>query len=322
MNIQELALSAALTSDEEHASPEEIDLYVTGGATMALRSQIENHTAACEMCANEIGDLRQLVVSREPPLTLALSPPRAGRGDRVSPESQPPASPANDCPLPAKAGRGDRVRGGTRVAAAIIVAILGIAPFAITKIRDNADERYATVAIPAEITAMKGERLLLRGASTTSDFAVLEPLATAVISEHPTFRWTAPPDRPVSVQIFDEAFNPVAHSTSTHTGQWTPEEALPRGKTLIWQIVFEGVGRRTVAPAPPLPDARFRIVSEQDAQRIAALAERSQPSLRLASAYVEAGALDNARRELGRLEVAGRMNDASRRLLETVDNLH
>jgi len=48
----------------------------------------------------------------------ALRPDRriqsVARGDRASPESQPPASPEHDCPLPAKAGRGDRVRGGTR----------------------------------------------------------------------------------------------------------------------------------------------------------------------------------------------------------------
>jgi hypothetical protein len=278
MNIRELELLAALTSDEEHTRPEEIDAFVAGTATPSLRSRIESHAETCTMCSRELQDLRKL---------------------NVAPALEP-----------------------ARIAAAILLGLLVLAPFVASRIRETADRRYAAVSIPRDITSMKGERLLLRGASTTSELAVLEPLATAVVSERPTFRWTAPSDAVVSVQVFDENFNPIVRSAPVHAQEWIPEQALPRGKTLIWQIVVEDGSGRRLAPAPPLPDARFRVVSDDDARRLSSLVRRtSKPTLRLASAYVEAGALDDARRELMRLQAAGRMTDASRRLLEKVDNL-
>jgi hypothetical protein len=278
--LNRIAVLAALTADDPHARPEEIEALVAGTATSEVQSRIEDHLRDCPMCAAEVADLRQL----------------AQGGSRTR-------------------------RYVLAAAAAILVAALAV-PLFLIRSRNAADVRLAAAALPTEIVAMRGERLQLRGAWNESALSVLEPIGTAVASDRPVFRWKAAPGVAVSVQIFDEGFRPLMKSEPTTAHEWTPSQTLPRGRTLVWQIVSEDASGRTIAPRPPLPEARFRVISESAARRIAAIArEDSDPTLRLASAYVEAGALDDARRELQRLAAAGRMNDASRTLLEKIDNL-
>jgi tetratricopeptide (TPR) repeat protein len=177
----------------------------------------------------------------------------------------------------------------------------------------EAKDRYGRLAaIPAEVIAMRGERLQLRGAAKSADLAVLEPVGTAVVSDRPTFRWSAP--GPVRVEIFDERFHPITHSEALAAHEWSPPEPLPRGRTYLWQVVSADGQERRLAPVPPLPDARFRIVSAEEARRIEAA---RGPSLERASLYAGAGALDDASRELQRLKES----EAVRRLRNRVDNL-
>jgi hypothetical protein len=188
-----LAVIAALTSDEQHARPEEIEAAALGAAN--------DHIGGCAMCAAEVDDLRKLV--RKHSWWWAAAAVAAG---------------------------------------VAIVALLW--------------PQQKT----AEIVPMRREPLQLRGPSASSSLDVVEPLAV-VASDRPTFRWTAPAGTAVSVQVFDEQFRPVADSGPTTAREWTPAQPLPRGKTLLWQIrTADG----TIAPAPPLPEARFRVVSESD----------------------------------------------------------
>lgn len=205
-------------------------------------------------------------------------------------------------------------------AAAAVIFALALLPLFRVREDEPATRPAAAVTIPSEIVAMKGERLLLRGAAHSSDLAVLEPVATAVVSDRPTFHWTMPPGTAVTVEIFDEAFQPLARSEPTVARTWTPAVSLPRGKTYVWQIVTAD-GKRRLAPAPPLPDARFHVIAPDHARRIATIARNRHPGLELAAAYAAAGALDEARRELHRIETSGSGSDESRRLLRQIENL-
>jgi hypothetical protein len=183
-----LAVAAALTSDEEHARPEEIE-----AAALGTRN---DHIAGCAMCAAEVADLRKLV-------------------------------------------RRNSWRWPAAAAAAAVALVVLLWP----------EQK------PVAIAPVRRAPLLLRGPAATTSLDVVEPLSM-VATDRPTFRWTAPAGTSVSVQIFDEHFRPVADSGPTTARQWTPAQPLPRGETLLWQIRTAD-GR--IAPAPPLPEARFRI---------------------------------------------------------------
>jgi hypothetical protein len=152
-------------------------------------------------------------------------------------------------------GRRAKARRSTgTVAAALVILVVAGAILGIRHRNRTEAMRLANVSIAAEVIAMRGERLQLRGAAKNSGLAVVEPVGTA-----------------------------------------------------------DGHYRR-LAPVPPLPDARFRIVSAEEARRIEAA---PGPSLERASLYAGAGALDEAGRELERLKDT----EPVRRLRDRVDNL-
>jgi hypothetical protein len=204
-------------------------------------------------------------------------------------------------------------------AAIVVVVVSGLVGG--LRLRQHArDLRLAEVAIPAEVVSMRGERLQLRGVAAAAELSVVEPVGTAVVADRPLFRWNAPAGVPVVVEIFDQSFRPVARSGAVTGHQWSPAEPLPRDRTYVWQVVTADAGERRLAPAPPLPDARFRVVPAADARRIDA-AREEEPSLEVASLYAGAGALDEAGRELQRLVDSGRDDAVVRRLRQRVDNL-
>ena len=241
------------------------------------RGAKNEHVQWCETCAAEVADLRHM-------LPLA---PLAGRGWRAAP--------------------GEGLRRLLAVAALVAVVITSVL---FLRYRNAAEAlRLAEVPIP---TAMRGERLQLRGAAASAALAVVEPVGTAVVSDRPTFRWNAP--FPVRVEIFDERFRLVAQSDPLTASEWAPPSPLPRDRTYLWQVVTADEHEHLLAPVPPLPDARFRVVSAEEARRIEAA---RGPSLERASLYAGAGALDEASRELKRLPDT----EAVRRLRDRVDNL-
>lgn len=203
------------------------------------------------------------------------------------------------------------------LAAAAVVVLASAVLFGLHARQRARELRLAQVAIPAEVLAMRGERLQLRGVAEEAALSVVEPVGTAVVADRPVFRWNAPEGEAVRVEVFDQSFRPVAQSEALTAHVWSPPRPLPRDEVYVWQVVTLD---RHLAPAPPLPDARFRIVSADAARRIEAVRD-DEPSLEVASLYAGAGALDDAQRELQRLVSAGKENIAVRRLLDRVENL-
>jgi hypothetical protein len=134
---------------------------------------------------------------------------------------------------------------------------------------------------------------------------IVSPVGIRVVSDRPEFRWN--PLRGAAswqIKVFDENFNEIARSGVIHGGPgeaavWVPEAALPRQRSLLWQVTEIRNGARITAPAPPEPSPRFEIISAEAARQITEARATSPPShLLLAILYSQAGLRREAASEI------------------------
>jgi hypothetical protein len=148
-------------------------------------------------------------------------------------------------------------------------------------------------------------------------FALRAPANQVVLATRPTFQWTPLKDATsYVVEIYDERFNLVAQSAAVTTTRWTPAKPLARGQLFAWQVKAKQDNQTVIAPKPPAPQARFRIVTNEQAETIA-LARRANGTahLPLALLYLQAGLLDEAEVELVALRQANPQAETVRRWL-------
>lgn len=173
---------------------------------------------------------------------------------------------------------------------------------------------------PAGQAGLVGSEIRLMGeGGEASAFGPLAPVATAVASPRPTFRWAPLPGADAyTVAVFDAGFDRVTASEPLPATEWTPAEPLPGGAVYTWQVTARTGAGEVTSPAPPAPEARFAVLPEA---RAAALerAVAGQPS-RLARAvlYAREGVVDEAERELAALVEANPSSEVARSLLESV----
>ncbi|HEX8139546.1 MAG TPA: hypothetical protein VF544_18450 [Pyrinomonadaceae bacterium] len=121
-----------------------------------------------------------------------------------------------------------------------------------------------------------------------------------VESDRPTFIWE--PLKGASsyiVSVFDAQLNEVARSEAQTTTVWRPPRALQRGAIYRWQVIAVKDGREEVLPSPTAPEARFKILEQQQAQALARARQRHANShLALGVLYAQSGLLDEAETEL------------------------
>jgi hypothetical protein len=134
-------------------------------------------------------------------------------------------------------------------------------------------------------------------------FELTGPMGTAVVTDRPTFEW-----RPAEgatkyvVAIFDENFEKVMESGVIVGSEWRPERALARGRIYNWQVSATIGGKTVHAPTPPAPEARFQVVAQEMADGIeSARREHPENHTLLAALYAQAGAVEDAGKELDRL---------------------
>jgi hypothetical protein len=152
-------------------------------------------------------------------------------------------------------------------------------------------------------------------------FRVAEPLGTVLLTDHPTFRWSAMPGATgYVVEVYDEKFNLVTSSPQLNTVNWTT--TLPRGKVYSWQVKASKDGETVTSPRPPAPQANFRIVDQAKATELAN-ARRAYGSshLTLGLLYADAGLLREAEQEFRLLQKANPDSDTARNLLRQVQTL-
>ena len=164
----------------------------------------------------------------------------------------------------------------------------------------------------------------LMSSETEGDaFSVLDPVGDVLLTDRPTFRWSALDGASVYVvEVYDEAFNLLASSPQLTARSWTAPQTLPRGKVYSWQVKAIKDGQELKSPRPPAPQARFRVLDRAKADELAR-AKRAYPSshLTLALLYADAGLLKEAEQELRLLQRANPGSELARTLLRQVQAL-
>jgi hypothetical protein len=154
-------------------------------------------------------------------------------------------------------------------------------------------------------------------------FALASPVGKVVRTDAPTFRWQALGGASsYTVNVFDENFTKVASASALSGTVWTPAQALTRGRLYSWQVTASKDGQEITSPAPPAPEARFRILDDAQNRKLAR-AEQQHPDshLTLGVLYAQAGLLDEAEREFQALADANPNSVPARELLKSVRRL-
>jgi hypothetical protein len=154
-------------------------------------------------------------------------------------------------------------------------------------------------------------------------FSLIGPAGTIVRADRPAFRWKSLNGATsYVVAVFDSSFNMVASSQAQPGTEWSPVNPLKRGETYSWQVTATKDGKELVSPAPPAPDAKFKIL---DASKMKELEQAkrmfSDSHLVLGILYERAGLLDDAEREFKTLYSSNPKSQTARKLLHDVKSL-
>jgi hypothetical protein len=138
----------------------------------------------------------------------------------------------------------------------------------------------------------------------TPELTLADPVGRVVFEDRPVFRWNALAAAVTyRVQVFDSDHRPVAQSPAISETSWQPAKTLARDRLYSWEVTAMRGGLEVVAPTPPAPEARFRIVDPERAGRIAQASLRvPQSHLELCALYAEAGLDQDCLREIEALE--------------------
>lgn len=164
----------------------------------------------------------------------------------------------------------------------------------------------------------------LGGAATDRSFRALSPLGTLVEKAKPTLRWSAAPGATgYRVNLVKNGGEPIRGPIlPPNQTSWMPNEELSPNETYEWEVEALRDGKLLAkAPAPPEPEARFRVL---DPAGRAALEEQrakfSGSHLVMGLAYAKAGLVAEARNEFEQLEKENPENPVPKKLLDGLTN--
>jgi hypothetical protein len=348
------ALRAQVASEAaaDHPTYEQIERHVEGRSDEPERDRMNAHLDTCVRCADEVRDLAEFRAQRiTPPTTSparrtghwpalpalvrwALVPAAAAaavlaativfRGEAPQPAPSPRQAAASVSPLPAPV-RVALADGGRRVTLDEAGRLAGLPAMS------REDETAIRVALetgrvktPEFLTGLvEKPGTLLGAANDRGMLRLVGPIGTAVETARPTLRWL--PLKGASsytAAVFDAHLDPVATSPHLSATEWTLSRPLPRGHDYTWQVVARFDDREVTAPAPPAPEARFRVLEESLATDVVRAREAYAGShLALGLAYARAGLLDEAERELHALADLNPDSAEARGLLRQVQTL-
>lgn len=165
-----------------------------------------------------------------------------------------------------------------------------------------------------------GPQQLMGPAAAPASFRLVSPVGTVVEATQPTLRW-----QPLAgassykVTVLDKDLALVAESPELKETTWRVARSLDRGRTYGWQVAARKGAAAVVVPAPPDPDARFRVLEAGRARAIAAARRGGESHLVLGVLYAEAGLLGDAEAELLALKDANPGSPLPQALLESLD---
>jgi len=253
--------------DDEHLSYETLAAWVDDELSPMQRRRASEHLEHCAQCAGDLADLQD---------TAKFAVRRRARTL------------------------------GWPVAAAIALIVAGAAWF-LTRVPQAASTtpqpmirgaELRALTIPPDVRALRSPRGTLMGGEAAA-FEVVAPAGTFVRATRPSFSWTPiGSDAAYQVEIYDSNGDLAVSSGDVHDTMWTADRDLQRGHEYQWQVVTVRDGKRVVAPRPPAGTARFRVIDDAAAARVARI---SGSPLARAEAYAREGLLDDARAELDAL---------------------
>jgi hypothetical protein len=284
---------------DAHLSDEDVQAYVDSTMDGADRHVADAHLAGCDVCARQIEELRSWAA---PPARRAAWPSYAWAASILL---------ALLVPI-----------GYWQWQGATPPEIAGVSALPAglqARVREAVTAGRAT--LPATIAALAGQREVTMGpAAPAATFRVVAPLATAVATDRPTFRW-----EPVAgateytITIVDARGQRIASASAGTATTFTPASPLPGDGVYTWQVAAR-VGAGTVlAPAPPAPPARFALL-EAPTRALLARLEREEPDahVMLGILYAQAGVIAEARRHLAAVPATDPHAALARRTLQSL----
>jgi anti-sigma factor RsiW len=181
--------------------------------------------------------------------------------------------------------------------------------------------RTGRLDAPDALADLRGKNGTLMGnADNGQSFTITGPAATVVSTERPTFRWHALEGATgYTVKVYDKNFSPVDSSPTLKGTEWTPMRPLAGGKVYTWQVAAIKDGSEVVSPAPPMPEARFKVLSRAEAEEVTrALSESKASHLARGVIYTRAGLLAEAEQEFEALLKLNPQSRVARKLLNDV----
>jgi anti-sigma factor ChrR (cupin superfamily) len=314
---QELRAAASAA----HLSYEEMAAYTDRTMASGERERVEAHARECSSCAGDLAEIRMLRSeigeshTTEQRIGLRLRSLLGWRGGLAlaaacavliaviarPPSGRSPAVTKVARPGPAGATIKDGNRQFVLLAGGQIPELEGL---------PDAERAYIEQALsgkPLErAAALQGltsrPGVLLGAPSQPAPGKLLEPVATVVETQRPTFRWQPIAGALYRVSVFDSAYNAIAASGWVNEGEWQVSTPLRRGARYSWQIAVRQNRSEFTVPTPPAPEARFRVLGEAEEVEISkARSEFGGSYLVLGLLYARAGLLDDAWRELSAL---------------------
>jgi hypothetical protein len=184
-----------------------------------------------------------------------------------------------------------------------------------------ANRRVETPSGMQELIGKTG--VLMGSAGEGLGFSLIGPVGTIVRTDRPGFRWKSLNGATsYVVAVYDASFNKVTSSEAQSGTEWSPAGALKRGETYTWQVTAIKDGKELVSPAPPAPDAKFKILDAAKTRELEH-AKRTYPDshLVLGILYERAGLLDDAEREFKFLFASNPKSRTARKLLGDLKSL-
>jgi anti-sigma factor RsiW len=348
-------LQAALLGGS-HFEPNDFARYVDGAASAGERERIEEHARECVECTAEIAAYQELrgqiqaaslpaIAAEQPSIREKLSRFFAVSGWRLGWAAAAAAAglafvllvehrdkPASE-PIVARRGQPQEaqskpdvasLRDGGRVirvdSSGTVAGVEDLPP----QWRQPLEAAIANGRLEHRVypdLRRRAGTLLGDDRAAQTPATLMAPLGVVTESATPEFLWKAEPRIEGRVEVYDEQFHEVAASGWIRSTAWRPPAALARGKTYIWQLTVRRNGSETKIPSPPAPEARFRVLDEQQAHDIVE-ARRLYPDFLVLHAllYGRAGMTEQSRSELLRLQTENPGSPTVKQLADSLDS--
>jgi hypothetical protein len=301
---------------DEHVS--ELDIQAVAGGTLSgdRRDEVTAHLDQCRACAEEVRDLQAFI---------ARSTPAGGRRWRWTAGA---LAAAAVLIVGIALGWLSRSNGARPVASLVdasgVVTLDSRGSLAgVDALGDSDRERVrqaihtGRLSLPSTLSALNDRGGALLGPADAPPFRVVAPLGMVVLDTQPTLRWTPLAGAAAYIVTLQEQTTGHTISSSPLTrDQWVVDHPLTRGATYTWQVAgsVQG-GAEMVAPRPPAPAARFRVLDAQAASQLQTL-----PASHLVRGilYANAGLVADAERELAALSAQNPDSEIASTLLRQI----